>query len=87
MKPAQFRQIREDLELDQLGMASLIGYSGIERNAAKRVEELERGRRDIPLYIGRLVWLEWRILCAQEGEHLADLLNVGGDIDWPPELT
>lgn len=57
MTGAELRAARRAMQLDELGLARLIGYTGTDRNDVTRVKEYERGKRQIPLYIAKLVWL------------------------------
>lgn len=57
MQGAEMRAIRERLNLSELGLARQIGYTGTDRNDTTRIREYERDKKQIPLYIARLVWL------------------------------
>ena len=68
MKGEEMRAIRvEALELTELQLARLIGYTGTDRNDDMRIREYERGKKQIPLYIARLVWMlhAWADLTGQ----------------------
>lgn len=49
MKGQEMKQIRQ--------LARAIGYTGTDRNDEMRVRQYEYGKKQIPLYIARLVWL------------------------------
>lgn len=57
MQGAEMKVIRLRLNLSELGLARQIGYTGTDRNDATRIREYERDKKQIPLYIARLVWL------------------------------
>lgn len=57
MQGAEMKQIRERLGMTELQLARAIGYTGTDRNDDTRIREYERGKKQIPLYIARLVWL------------------------------
>lgn len=73
MNGAEMRAIRKRLNLDELGLARQIGYTGTDRNDITRIREYERDKKQIPLYIARLVWLI--------GETVRENLREAGQ--WP----
>ena len=87
MKGHEMRAIREEaLEMTELELARAIGYTGTDLNDKTRIREYERGKKQIPLYIARLVWLMSTI--AQEVERDPEeiwptCVNETGEIDWP----
>ena len=56
MTGAELRMMRKRLELERTEFALLLGYVGTNRNNETRVKRLEDDVQ-VPLYIGRLVWL------------------------------
>lgn len=65
MQGNEMKDIRERLGMTELQLARAIGYTGTDRNDDTRIREYERGKKQIPLYIARLVWLMARVI---EGE-------------------
>jgi hypothetical protein len=60
MNSQQFKNIRQELGLDRLQFARLIGYTGTDRNDVTRIRSYERGGlggKQVPLYIAKLVYL------------------------------
>lgn len=59
MKGQEFKNLRQSLGLDRLQLARLLGYTGTDRNDVTRVRQYEgaHGKKQIPLYIARFVWL------------------------------
>lgn len=57
MLGSEFRQIRKNLGLSEARFAELLGYTGKPVNNRTRIQEMERGKKPIPLYIARLAWL------------------------------
>ncbi len=57
MKGQEMRHLRQEMKLDRLGFARAIGYTGTDRNDVTRVRVYETDKKQIPLYIARLVWL------------------------------
>ncbi len=57
MNGAEMKQIRQRLGMSELQLARAIGYTGTDRNDNTRIREYERDKKQIPLYIARLVWL------------------------------
>lgn len=81
------RAVRAQLGMTELQFARLIGYTGTDRNDDMRIREYERGKKQIPLYIARLVWLVGVVMSEAEEmppEMLSACLNDDGSaIDWP----
>lgn len=59
MKAQEFKNIRQQLGLDRVAFARLIGYTGSDRNDETRIRKYERGGKEsqVPLYIARLAWM------------------------------
>lgn len=58
MKGDDMRQARAYLgNLDRYQFADLLGYTGSDKNNFTRIKSYENGKRRIPLYIARSVWL------------------------------
>lgn len=57
MQGKEMRAIRERLGMTELQLARALGYTGTDRNDDTRIREYERGKKQIPLYVARLVWL------------------------------
>lgn len=59
MRAQDFKNIRQQMGLNRLQFARLIGYTGTDRNDETRIKQYERGGKDrqVPLYIARLVYL------------------------------
>lgn len=57
MRGSELRTARELMGLDELTLARAIGYTGSDRNDVTRIREYERGKKQIPLYIARSVWM------------------------------
>jgi transcriptional regulator with XRE-family HTH domain len=53
----ELKKIREKMRLERLELARLIGYTGTDRNDVTRIKQMERGYKQVPLTIARLVWL------------------------------
>ncbi len=59
MKGQEFKNLRQQLGLDRLEFARLLGYTGTDRNDVTRIRQYEgsHGSKQVPLYIARFVWL------------------------------
>ena len=57
MTGPEMKAIREKMGLERLEFARLVGYTGIDRNVLSSMKKMERGQKQIPLTIARLVWL------------------------------
>lgn len=59
MTSQELKNLRQSLGLERLTFARLLGYTGTDRNDITRIRQYEgsHGRKQIPLYIARLVWL------------------------------
>jgi transcriptional regulator with XRE-family HTH domain len=71
----ELREARRVIGLDKPEFARHLGYTGTDRNNEKLIRDYEQGRKAIPLYIARLVWLL--------AEIAADCNELAPD-DWPP---
>ena len=60
MTGVHLKYIRERLGMRRQDFALLLGYTGTDRNNENRVKRLEV-EDQVPLYIGRLLWLIWDI--------------------------
>lgn len=70
MDGTEMKRLRQDMGLDRLQFARMIGYSGTDRNDDFRIRSYEGNKKQIPLYIARLVWLIHQI-------------RGYGPIEWP----
>lgn len=80
------RVIRRRLGLTELQLAREIGYTGTDRNDDTRIREYERGKKQIPLYIARLVWLLGCLRQEVESdppELWPSVVSEDGKVDWP----
>jgi hypothetical protein len=57
MKGPEMKRLRLEMNLDRLQFARMLGYTGTDRNDVTRIRVYENQRKQIPLYIARLVWL------------------------------
>jgi len=57
MKSSDFKNIRKRFGMEQLQFARLIGYTGTDRNCIDLIRKYENGKKQVPLYIARHVWL------------------------------
>lgn len=74
------------LELSKSKFARAIGFTGTDRNNTAKIREFENGRKQIPLYIARLVWLIGEIAAgvAEEPPDLwPSMVDEDGKIIWP----
>jgi transcriptional regulator with XRE-family HTH domain len=64
MQPRELKELRQQLGLDRLQFARLIGYTGTDRNDEMRIREFERGKRQVPLHIARFADLihRWHLM-------------------------
>lgn len=88
MQGNEMKAIRELLGMTELQLARAIGYTGTDRNDDTRIREYERGKKKIPLYIARLVWLIGEIDARSEANLLQGVFDPGyvaddGLPDWP----
>lgn len=63
MRGIELKRTRQRMNLDRVQFAELIGYTGTPKHNADRVRSYENGKRQIPLYIAKAVWLlaaHWR---------------------------
>ena len=56
LRSQELKNIRKRLGMDRLPFARMIGYTGTDRNDVMRVKQYEE-KKQVPLYIARLVWL------------------------------
>lgn len=90
MQGSEMKVIRERLGMTELQLARAIGYTGTDRNDDTRIREYERGKKQIPLYIARLVWLIDEVEGMAVGSPASVILRQDGrtgDLrgfpDWP----
>lgn len=57
MNGPEMKRLRMEMGLDRLQLARLIGYTGTDRNDIMRIRTYEGGKKQVPLYIARLVWI------------------------------
>jgi hypothetical protein len=57
MHGIELKRIRQNLGMDRVQFARLIGYTGTDRNNETRLRSYENGKLQVPLYIARFVWL------------------------------
>jgi transcriptional regulator with XRE-family HTH domain len=57
MDGVEFKTIREQLGLTKNQFATMIGYTGTSSNNTITISRYESGKRQVPLYIARFVWL------------------------------
>ena len=78
MTGEHLKYIRQQLGVGREDFALLLGYTGTDRNNENRVKRLE-AEDQVPLYIGRLLWLIWDIY-EESGElpHWPDYLHISG---------
>lgn len=70
MKGGEMKRLRQEMGLDRLQFARMLGYTGTDRNDEFRIRSYEGNKKQIPLYIARLVWLIRHV-------------SFGGPIEWP----
>jgi hypothetical protein len=75
VKGEEFRAARKAIGMDKPAFALYLGYTGTDRNNEKLIRDYETGRKPIPAYISRFVWLL--------AEIAADCNEIPVD-DWPP---
>lgn len=58
MLGTEMRETRRQMNnMRRADFATLLGYTGTERNNVKRIQRYENNQQQIPLYIARLVWI------------------------------
>lgn len=57
MKGQDLKNLRQRMGLERLQFARMLGYTGTDRNDITRIRSYENGKKQVPLYIARLVWL------------------------------
>jgi len=67
MNGAELKRLRLAMRLDELQVGRAIGYTGTDRNVINRIREFERDKKQVPLYIARLVWLMGRFFAKTGG--------------------
>lgn len=78
MKGVELKRLRQEMGLSRLELAALIGYTGTNDNNRSRLRQMENGRKEIPLYIARFVWLlaKWHAMFQARAV----------SVSWPPRF-